>query len=114
MKDQRVDAVSSGLSEEQVSQNLLSDKELLNESVLEGEECRARNDRQTYFSIARELVDAQFVLADQELTRRLWQEVGDRNLEIGRIINLLYRCSSHEDENEMVEVDDAFLQLTLS
>ena len=48
------------------------------------------------------------------MTRRLWQEVGDRNLEIGRIINLLYRCSSHEDESEMVEVDDAFLQLTLS
>ena len=114
MKDQRVDAVPSGLSEEQVSQNLLSDKELLHESVLAGEECRARNDRQTYFSIARELVDAQFVLADQELTRRLWQEVGDRNLEIGRIINLLYRCSSHQDESEMVEVDDAFLQLTLS
>ena len=114
MKDQQLDAMPSGLTEDKVSQELLSDKELLNESVLAGEECRARNDRQTYFSIARELVDAQFVLADQELTRRLWQEVGDRNLEIGRIINLLYRCSSHEDESEMVEVDDAFLQLTLS
>ena len=106
--------MSSGLSEEQVSQEPLSEKELLKETVLAGEECRARNDRQTYFSIARELVDAQFVLADQELTRRLWQEVGDRNLEIGRTINLLYRCNSHEDESEMVEVDDAFLQLTLS
>ena len=114
MKDQRVDAIPSGLSEEEASKNLLSDKEQLNETVLAGEECRARNDRQTYFSIARELVDAQFVLADQELTRRLWQEVGDRDLEIGRIINLLYRCSSHEDESEMVEVDDAFLQLILS
>ena len=114
MKDHRVDAMSSGLSEEQVSQELLSEKELLKETVLAGEECRARNDRQTYFSIARELVQAQFVLADQELTRRLWQEVGDRNLEMGRIMNLLYRCSSHEDESEMVEVDDAFLELTLS
>ena len=114
MKNQQIDSLPSGLSEEQVSQKLLSDQELLNETVLAGEECRARNDRQTYFSIARELVDAQFVLADQELTRRLWQEVGDRNLEIGRIINLLYRCSSHENESEMVEVDDAFLQLTLS
>ena len=104
----------SGMNQEQGSQKLLSEKELLNETVLAGEECRARNDRQTYFSIARELVDAQFVMADQELTRRLWQEVGDRNLEIGRIINLLYRCSSHEDESEMVEVDDAFLQMTLS
>ena len=114
MRDQRVDAMPSGLSEEEASKNLLSDKEQLNETVLAGEECRARNDRQTYFCIARELVEAQFVLADQELTRRLWQEVGDRNLEIGRIINLLYRCSSHEDESEMVEVDDAFMQLKLS
>ncbi len=114
MKDQQIDSLPSVLSKEQVSRKLLSEQELLNETVLAGEECRARNDRQTYFSIARELVDAQFVLADQELTRRLWQEVGDRNLEIGRIINLLYRCSSHEDDTEMVEVDDAFLQLTLS
>ena len=114
MKDQQVDAMPSGLSEEQVSQKLLSDQELLNETVLAGEECRARNDRQTYFSLARELVTAQFVLADHELTRRLWQEVSDRNLDMGRIINLLYRCSSHEDENEMVEVDNAFLQLTVS
>ena len=114
MKDQQIDSLPSGLSEEQVSQKLLSGQELLNETVLAGEECRARNDRQTYFSIARELVDAQFVLVDQELTRRLWQEVGDRKLVIGRIINLLYRCSSHQNESEMVEVDDAFLQLTLS
>ena len=114
MKDQQIDSLPSVLSKEQVSRKLLSEQELLNETVLAGEECRARNDRQTYFSIARELVDAQFVLADQELTRRLWQEVGDRNLETGRIINLLYRCSSHEDESEMVEVDDAFLELTLS
>ena len=114
MKDQQIDSLPSVLSKEQVSRKLLSEQELLNETVLAGEECRARNDRQTYFSIARELVQAQFVLADQELTRRLWQEVGDRNLEMGRIMNLLYRCSSHEDESEMVEVDDAFLQLTLS
>ena len=108
MSDQQVDALPSDLRQGQVSKTPLSG------TVLNGEECRARNDRQTYFSIARELVEAQFVLSDQELTRRLWQEVGDRNLEIGRIINLLYRCSSHEDESEMVEVDDAFLELTLS
>ena len=114
MKDQQIDSLPSVLSKEQVSWKLLSEQELLNETVLAGEECRARNDRQTYFSIARELVDAQFVLADQELIRRLWQEVGDRKLVIGRIINLLYRCSSHEDAIEMVEVHDAFLQLTLS
>ena len=34
MKDQQVDAMPSGLSEEQVSQKLLSDQELLNESEM--------------------------------------------------------------------------------
>tara|TARA_B100000073_G_scaffold330454_1_gene318954 strand:+ start:842 stop:1186 length:345 start_codon:yes stop_codon:yes gene_type:complete len=114
MKDKQVDAMPSGLSKELLFQTLLNQQKLLTEQCLEGEECRSRNDRQTYFRIARELVEAQFVLADQELTRRLWQEVSDLNLEMGRIINLLYRCSSHEDESEMVEVDDAFMQLKLS
>ena len=108
MNDQQVDALPSGLSQGQISRIPLS------ETVPAGEECRARNDRQTYFSLARELVKAQFVMADQELTRRLWEEVGERNLEIGRIVNLLYCCSSHEDESEMIEVDDAFLQLSVS
>ena len=108
MMHQGVDAVPSDLSEAMVS------TQLLNQTVLAGVECRARNDRQTCFSMARKLVDAQFVLADQELTRRLWQEVGDRNLEIGRIINLLYCCSSHEDDSAMTEVDEAFLQLRVS
>ena len=58
MKDQQIDSLPSVLSKEQVSRKLLSEQELLNETVLAGEECRARNDRQTYFSIARELVDA--------------------------------------------------------
>ena len=107
MNNPYVDSVQPVLSEPQIS------RELLNDQVLAGDECRARNDRQTYFSIARDLVSAQFVLADQELTRRLWQEVGDRDLDIGRIINLLYRCSSHDDDSEMVEVDDAFLQLSV-
>ena len=40
--------------------------------VSAGDECRARNDRQTYFSISRELIKAQFILEDQELTGRLW------------------------------------------
>ena len=103
-----MEGAPSGLIEQNITSHLL------NEKVLAGDECRARNDRQTYFSLARELVTAQFVLADHELTHRLWQEVSDRNLDMGRIINLLYRCSSHEDENEMVEVDNAFLQLTVS
>ena len=74
-------------------------------------ECRSRNDRQTYFSMTRSLVQAQFKLDDRELSRRLWQEVADRDLEVGRIINLMYGCWFHQDEEEMVEVDHRHLSL---
>ena len=98
---QRVNAMQAGLSG-------------YPSEVSAGDECRARNDRQTYFSISRELINAQFILEDQELSRRLWQEVGERDLEVGRILNLLYSCDSHSDDGEMVEMDNAFLQLSVS
>lgn len=75
------------------------------------EECRLRNDRQTYFKLVRELVQAQFVLADAELGRRLWQEVADRDLDTGRIIQLMYGCWFHNNDDEMRELDDAYLAL---
>ena len=78
-------------------------------SVSAAEECRARNDRQSYFAITRELVRAQFELADMELSRRLWQDVADRDLEVGRILHLLYGCGCHQDEAEMVAIDETFL-----
>lgn len=78
-------------------------------SVSSAEECRARNDRQSYFAITRELVRAQFELADMELSRRLWQDVADRDLEVGRILHLLYGCGCHQDEAEMVDVDETYL-----
>ena len=80
-------------------------------SVSAAEECRARNDRQSYFAITRELVHAQFELADMELSQRLWQEVAERDLEVGRILHLLYGCGCHQDEAEMVAVDDTFLMM---
>ncbi len=72
------------------------------------EESRARNDRQTVFAFTRELVHAQFELADQELTRRLWQEISARKIDIERVIYLMYGCSSYDDEEEMLEVDLSF------
>jgi len=77
-------------------------------------ECQARNDRQTYFSITRSLVKAQFQLADQELSQRLWQEVADRDLEVGRIIHLMYGCWFHGDNEAMTETDDQFLSMSVS
>ena len=75
------------------------------------EECRQRNDRQSYFHIARQLVSAQFVLADNQLSARLWQEVADRDMDLGRVINLLYGCSSPEDDQAMQDADDDYLSL---
>ena len=77
-------------------------------SVLDASESRMRNDRQSIFLLVRELVHAQFELSDHELTSRLWQEVADRKINIDRIINLMYGCTFHDDEEEMLEVDLAF------
>ena len=74
-------------------------------------ECRTRNDRQSYFAITRELAKALFVLADSELSRRLWHDVADRDLELGRIIHLLYGGWNLENDEEMLEADKQFLAL---
>ena len=75
------------------------------------DECRLRNDRQSYVALSRQLVQAQFVLRDRELTNRLWQEVANREMDLGRIINLLYRCSSPEDDEAMRWIDEGYLAL---
>ena len=69
---------------------------------------RMRNDRQTIFSLTREIVRAQFELADQELCNRIWQDIAKRGIEIERIINLMYGCSFHDDDHAMLEVDLAY------
>ena len=74
-------------------------------------ESRTRNDRQSYVSMVRALANAQFVLADQELSRRLWQDVADRDLEVGRILHLLYGGWNLENDEEVMEADQAYLSL---
>ena len=48
------------------------------------------------------------------LSQRLWQEVADRDMEVGRILNLLYGSCFQDDEDEMTALDDAFLALRMS
>jgi hypothetical protein len=62
-------------------------------------------------ALTRQLVQAQFVLRDRELTNRLWQDVANREMDLGRIINLLYRCSSPEDDEAMRCIDEGYLAL---
>ncbi len=72
------------------------------------EEARIRNDRQAVFQLVRDLVQAQFDRGDEELTKRLWQDVADRDIDLDRVINLMYTCSLHEDDYEMTKVDETF------
>ena len=71
-------------------------------------EARIRNDRQAVFQLVRDLVNAQFDRGDEELTKRLWQDVADRNIDLDRVINLMYTCSFHEDDYEMTKVDETY------
>ena len=94
-------------------QKQFRDRQPLLMSVSAAAECRIRNDRQSYVAITRELAKAQFVLADSELSRRLWQDVADRNLEVGRILHLLYGGWIIENDEEMLEADQRFLDLEI-
>ena len=72
------------------------------------QEARIRNDRHVVFQIVRDLVQAQFDLADEELTKRLWQDVADRKIDLDRVINLMYTYAFHEDDEEMTKVDETY------
>ena len=57
------------------------------------------------FSLARDLINAQFHLANDELSRKLWNEVAALKIDPQRIINLMYRCYSNVDNQIMLEAD---------
>ena len=57
----------------------------------------SRQLQQAHFDAARRLAQAQFQFADVELSQRLWQDVADRDLDVDRILNLLYGCWFQED-----------------
>ncbi len=71
------------------------------------------SERQIIFDFTRQLTRAQFYLADEELTRRLWKEVGRLNLDLDRIINLMYGCVFHDDDQAMIETDLYYLSFNL-
>ena len=75
------------------------------DSTLNYSKSRARNERQKVFELTRDLVKAQFELADSELINRIWQEISSQGIDIDRVINLMYGCSNHHDEEEMIKAD---------
>ena len=72
---------------------------------------RLRNDRQSYFAMTRDLVNAQLNWRDAELSSRLWREVADRDMDRGRILHLLYNVEADHDEDALQRADRAYLQL---
>ena len=72
------------------------------------EECKVRNDRQSYFSVARSLVQAQIADGNSTLAGQIWNEASKRKMDIERIINLMYRCHFHDEDEAMTEADGAY------
>ena len=69
-------------------------RNLLRPAVLNNlSEDRLRNDRQSYVAMTWALVDAQLEWRDAELSSRLWEEIGDRGMDRGRLLHLLYSLS---------------------
>jgi len=69
-----------------------------------------QRDQKVYFACARNLARAQFQLADNELSRRLWQDVADQGLDVDRVLNLMYGCWFQDDEKAMQEADLEYLE----
>ena len=74
-------------------------------------EDRLRNDRQSYITMTRALVEAQLQWRDAELSSRLWKEVADRGMDRGRLLHLIYSVEAHHDEEALQNADAAYLQL---
>ena len=74
-------------------------------------EDRLRNDRQSYITMTRALVEAQLEWRDAELSSRLWKDVADRGMDRGRLLHLIYRVEAHHDDEALQNADAAYLQL---
>ena len=72
-------------------------------------ESPAKREQDVYISCAKNLANAQFQLADAELSRRLWQDVAERKLDVDRLLNLMYGCWFPDDRQAMQEADRNYL-----
>ena len=68
----------------------------------------SRQLQQAHFDAARRLAQAQFQLADAELSQRLWQDVADCDLDVDRVLNLLYGCWFQDDPAALCAADAEF------
>ena len=68
----------------------------------------ASREQDKVFALVQFLVEAQFQLADDELSRRIWQEIADQNIPVERVENLLYCCFFQDDPVAMKEADEDY------
>ena len=61
------------------------------------------------FKLTRQLIHAQFELADDHLANSLWNDVFHKNIDPERVINLMYSCSADDDDDLLRKADFAFL-----
>ncbi|MDM7937246.1 MAG: hypothetical protein QUV06_07305 [Cyanobium sp. CZS 48M] len=61
--------------------------------------------QQLVFTLVSQLAEAQFVRADRELTRRLWQEVAALEIDPERVTALLYGGQACDDRQALMELD---------
>tara|TARA_Y100001968_G_C19446352_1_gene765594 strand:- start:4742 stop:4987 length:246 start_codon:yes stop_codon:yes gene_type:complete len=53
-------------------------------------------------------VQGKFDRVDEELTKRLWQDVAERDIDLDRVINFMYTCTFHEEKYEMTKLDETY------
>ncbi len=97
------------VSEEKAKLTYRGNKYISKENKVLIKETDYQISRNEVFSLARQIINAQFYLGDNELSSRLWDEIATRRIDPKRIINLMYRCCSHENEQRMLEVDLSYL-----
>jgi hypothetical protein len=66
--------------------------------------------QQLVFTLVRQLAEAQFVRADRELTRRLWQEVALLEIDPDRVTALLYGGQPCDDRQGLMALDASWSQ----
>ncbi len=66
--------------------------------------------QQLVLTLVRQLAEAQFVRADRELSRRLWQEVAVLEIDPERITALLYGGQSCDDREGLMALDATWIQ----
>ena len=70
----------------------------------------AKSNQEQVFRLAKGIAKAQFDLADQELTKRLWEEVATKDIDPERILNLMYSCNHFEDIETIVQADSRYIE----